>query len=177
MTGASSLHVRRALVFFKSGSFLELSPRGVSHSKLNGNQHTGRKKRRGRIATESMASDASEMLTTDKRGWQPLDRSGWEKNACARAISYIGPPWKRTVSLFLWLALFFCTGSPHDGKQSLFKQIEMKIENEEESNSISGPAISYSYCDVMDLKKYNKEQIGTVLSSMFSRFGHCLDRW
>ena len=53
----------------------------------------------------------------------------------------------------------------------------MKIENEEESNSISGPAISYSYCDVMDLKKYNKEQIGTVLSSMFSRFGHCLDRW
>ena len=38
----------------------------------------------------------------------------------------------------------------------------MKLENDEEANSIFGPAISYSYCDVMDLKKYHKEPIGTL---------------
>merc|ERR1719174_2053982 len=50
-------------------------------------------------------------------------------------------------------------GGAHDGKHSLFKQIAMKLENDEEANSIFGPAISYSYCDVMDLKKYHKEPI------------------
>ena len=53
----------------------------------------------------------------------------------------------------------------------------MKIENEEEANSIFGPAISYSYCDVMDIKKYTKEQIGTTVEYFVFFWTLSLDLW
>ena len=144
-----NLRIGVKILFFHPGVFSK-------YIFFDGNQATSW--RRG--IAEPMAGDAKAMFQKIKRAREPFNCSWFVglKITYGRGCSRRALPWFHCDDLGL-----FCAGGAHDGKHSLFKQIEMKLENDEEANSIFGPAISYSYCDVMDLKKYHKEPIGTLV--------------